>query len=103
MQAGALHDGDDEEAQEHVPQIEGQLSTHVGTEVAILDALILVVGVDAEGLLLVDVGLTHRDGDREHGDVHHDQVGDLDGGVQVGKVDDRKPSRASRRGLEEAV
>jgi hypothetical protein len=47
--------------------------------------------------------LTHGDGDWEDRYVHHDEVRDLDGRVQVGNVDNCETGGAGSGGLEEAV
>jgi hypothetical protein len=62
----------------------------------------LPAGPDAKAFLFVDVGLADRHGDGKDGNVHHDEVRDLDGGVQVRDVDDGEASCAGRGGLEEA-
>ena len=50
-------------------------------------SVVIVVGPDTERLLFVDVGLAHGHGNGEDGDVHHDQITDLDGGMEVSDVD----------------
>jgi hypothetical protein len=103
LQAGAFHDGDDEEAQEDIPQVERQLATYVGTKVAVLGALVFIARPDAERFLFVDVGLTHGNSNGKDRDVHHDEVRHLDGGMQISETDDREACSASGSGLEEAV
>lgn len=93
FQAGTLDDGDEEEAEEDVPQIERELAPQMGADVAGGRVVVRVVGggamaPDAEGLFFVDVGAARADGDGEDGDVHHDEVRDLGGGVQGSDVDD---------------
>ena len=61
-----------------------------------------VVGVDAEGALLVDVAVAHRDDDRVHADVHHDDVEDEQADAEVGNGDDVEAAGADGEGLEEA-
>lgn len=72
----AFSDSDDEEAQEDIPQIERELFPQMRTDKGGLGAaaflLLVTVCVDAQGALLVDVGLADADGDGEDGDVHHD-------------------------------
>lgn len=84
----AFDDGDEEEAQEDEPQIERELATQVVGEVGGVSVVVVFVGPDAEGFLLIYVGLSHRHGDGEDGDVHHDQVANLDGGMELRDVDD---------------
>lgn len=62
-----------------------------------------VVGVDAEGAFLVDVGVAHRDDDGVDGDVHHDDVEDEEADAELGDVDDIEAAGADGEGLEEAV
>lgn len=66
-------DTDDEEAEEDVPQIKGQLFPQMCTDEGGLPAILwlVAVGVDAEAGFFVDVGFTYRDGNGEDGDVHH--------------------------------
>ena len=59
--------------------------------------------VDAQAFLFVDVGAADGDGYREDGDVHHDQVGDLDARVEIGDRDRGEAGGSCRGGLEEAV
>lgn len=101
FEAGAFDDGDEEEAEEDEPEIEGELAAEMVREVAGLCVVEFVVGPDAEGFFFVDVGLADGHGDGEDGDVHHDKVADLDGGVQVGDVDHGETSGTGRGGLEE--
>lgn len=105
LQPAALDDSDDEEAEEDVPQIKRQLAPQVRADVARFLRVVVVVllAVDAEASLLVDVGPPHGNGNGKHGYVHHDQIGNLDGGVQFGDVDDGEARRACRRRLEPAV
>lgn len=51
------------------------------------DGLALDLGVDAEGALLVDVGVPHGDDERVDGDPHHDGVVELHGLGQLGEED----------------
>jgi len=62
-----------------------------------------VVGVDAEGAFLVDVGVAHRDDDGVDGDVHHEDIEDEEADAQLGDVDDVEAAGADGEGLEEAV
>lgn len=103
LQARAFDNGDDEEAQEDVPQVEGQLATYVGAEIAISAVLVFITRPYAEGLLFVHVGLTHGNGDGKDRNVHHDQVRDLNGGMQVRETDDGKACSTSGGSLEEAI
>src|SRR6187549_4307091 len=56
-----------------------------------------------EGAFFVHVCLAHGDSDGKYGDVHHDEVRDLNGGMQICEVDDREAGGTCRSGLEKAV
>lgn len=76
------------------------------SDVALISRVVFVflfTGVDAEGFFFVDVGAAHGDGDGEDGNIHHDEVGDLDCRVEEGEVDDCEAGGAGGGGLEEAV
>jgi len=79
----------------------------MGADVALVGRIVVVVfvlaSVYAERFLFVDIGPAHGDGDGENGNVHHNEVGDQDGRVEVGKVDVGKASGAGGGGLEPAV
>lgn len=74
LNMGTLSDADDEEAEENVPQIEGQLFPQMCTDEGGLCAVLrfVAIGIDTETGLFVDVGFTHRNGNGEDGNVHHD-------------------------------
>lgn len=108
FQTPPFHDGDDEEPQEHVPQVETQLLPQVCSNVAGLPGVFRVFillgrGIDTETLLFVDVGPAHGDGDREDRNVHHDKVRNLNGRVQLGEVDTTEAGRPRRCSLEPTV
>lgn len=63
--------------------------------------VVVFVRPDSQRLLFVDVCLSHGHCYGEDGDVHHDEVADLDGGMQFSNVDNSKSSGAGRSGLEE--
>ena len=63
--------------------------------------LVFVARPNSEGFLFVDVGLPHTHGDGEDGNVHHDEIADLDRGVEVGNVDDGETGGTRCGGLEE--
>src|SRR5688572_627759 len=56
----------------------------------------LVVAVDAERALFVDIGCAHGDDDWVDGNIHHDEVDDLHGNVQVGKWEDDEACGSDR-------
>lgn len=58
FEAGAFDDGDEEEAEENEPEVEGELAAEMVGEVAGFCVVEFVVGPDAEGFFFVDVGLT---------------------------------------------
>lgn len=60
-------------------------------------------GVNAERPFFVNVGAADGDSEWEDGNIHHDQVGNLDGGVEGGNVDSSKAGSTGRQRLEEAV
>ena len=62
-----------------------------------------VVGVDAEGALLVDVGVAHGDDYGVDGDVHHEDVENEEADAELGDVDDIEAAGADCEGLEEAI
>lgn len=102
LEPAAFDDGNEEEAQKDEPQIEGELASQMVAEVARL-CFVIFISPDAEGLLFVDVGLAHGHGNWKDGDIHHDQVAHLNGGVEVGNIDDGKPGSTCCGGLKEAV
>lgn len=78
----------------------------MGTDVAGFFIVFFFFGCgapEAERFFFVDVCAADRDGDGEDGDVHHDEVGDLDAGVEIGEVHVSEASGAGRDGLEEAI
>jgi hypothetical protein len=93
----ALDNGDEEEAEEDVPQIEGELATEMGAEIAAARRVFFDAVVYTEGSLLVHICLTQTDGDGEDGNVHHDEIGDLDGWMQFGYVNNGETGRPSRK------
>lgn len=74
LNMGTFRDADDEKAKENVPQIKGQLFPQMCADERGLCAVLrlVAVGIDTKTGLFVDVGFTHRDGNGEDGNVHHD-------------------------------
>lgn len=106
LDAVAFRDGDYEEAEENVPQIERQLSSQMGTNVRglfFVGVFFCGGAVDAEGLLFVDVGSTDGNGDGEDGDVHHDKVGYLDRRMQCSQIDNSESSCTCRHSLKPTI
>lgn len=102
----AFRDTDGEESEEDVPEIKGELFTEMDADVGAGGVRVgFFVGfrVQAEGLFFVDIGATDGDGDGEDGDVHHDQIGHLNGGMEFTNGDDRHAGSTGCSGLEDGV
>ena len=65
--------------------------------------VVVIIGPYAKGFLFVDIGLAHGHGDWEDGDVHHDQVADLNGRMEISDVDNGESGSTGCSRLEEAV
>ena len=74
----------------------------MGSEITTLGIIFIVVPY-TEGLLFVDVRLTHGDSDGENGNVHHDKIRYLYGGMELSNIHHCKSSRSRSGGLEETV
>ena len=68
-----------------------------------VDVVVAFRGPPTEGLFLVYVCLTHADSDGKDGNVHHDEVRDLDSRVQVGNGNYCKTSGSSSSCLKQAI
>ena len=72
FEAGAFDDGNEEEAEEDEPEVERELAAEVMGKVGRLGVVFVVVaGPNTKRLLFVDVGLSHRHGDWEDRNIHH--------------------------------
>lgn len=70
-----LGDADDKQSQKDIPQIEGQLFAQMCTDIRrgrSVVVVLLIAGINAQGLFFVDIRSTNRNRDGEDGDVHHD-------------------------------
>lgn len=60
-------------------------------------------GVDPQTAFFVDVGVAHGDDNGVHGDIHHDNIQDLQADAKARDADDVEAAGADGDGLEEAV
>jgi len=101
----AFDDGNQEKTQEDEPQVEGELATKMVTQVArvFFVCVVVIVGPDAERLFFVDVRLAHTHCDGEDGYVHHNQVTNLNGRVEIGDVNHGKTGGTGGCSLEKTI
>lgn len=78
------------------------MGADIGLVVRVLFVLVFAA-VNAERLFFVDVGTADGDGDGKDGDVHHDEVGDLNGGVECREVDIGETCCSGRGSLKPAI
>jgi hypothetical protein len=95
LETGSFCDGDNEEAQEYIPKIEGELSSKMGADVRRLTFIFVLLcrrSIYAQRIFFVNIGTTDGNGNWKYGDIHHDEVRHLDSRVKLGKVYHTKSS-----------